>query len=132
MVTHMSFIRYLFGGRSARSVALSLYKRGLKCTKKNDPQGAMESFTAAIDSPGAPDDLRAMALYNRALLLAALDKYSAAVADLNAVLAMTDALREIKLAARRRLDRMLHQRSVLNSLSGQSKIIKGCNSNAAG
>ena len=80
--------------------ALSLYKRGLRCIKKQDQHGAMEGFTAAIESPGAPDDLRAMALYNRALLFAALDKVSEAVDDLNAILTMADPLREIKLAAR--------------------------------
>lgn len=127
----MGVIQWLFGGRSARSVALSRYKRGLRCIKKNDPHGAMENFTAAIDAPDAPDDLRAMALYNRALLFAALDEYSAAVDDLNAVLAMADPVREIKLAARRRLDRMQHQRSVSSSLPGQSKKAPSCKSNAA-
>ena len=56
----MSLIKWLFGGRSARSAALSLYKHRLRCTKKQDQHGAMEGFTAAIKSPGAPDDLRAM------------------------------------------------------------------------
>lgn len=126
----MSLIKWLFGGRSARSAALSLYKRGLKCTKKNDQRGAMENFTATVESPDAPEDLRAMALYNRALLFAALDKFSEAVDDLDAVLAMADSLREIKLAARRRLDRMRHQRSVSSSLTGQSRKIKGFKSSA--
>jgi hypothetical protein len=124
----MSLIKWLFSGRSARSVALSLYKSGLKCTKKNDPQGAMKNFTAAVESPGAPEDLRAMALYNRALLFAALDKFSDAVGDLNAVLAMADPLREIKLAARRRLDRMRHQQSMSSTPSGQTRILKGSKS----
>jgi hypothetical protein len=121
----MSLVQWLFRSRSARSVALSLYKSGLKCTKKNDPQGAMTNFTAAVESPGAPDDLRAMALYNRALLFTAADNFSAAVDDLNAVLAMQDPLREIKLAARRRLDRMQHQRTVAGNLAAHSQKIQG-------
>jgi hypothetical protein len=128
----MSLIKWLFGGRSARSAALSLYKRGLRCTKKQDQHGAMEGFTAAIESPGAPDDLRAMALYNRALLFAALDKVSEAVDDLNAILTMADPLREIKLAARRRLDRMQHQRDVAGSSTVHLRKAKGLESRAAG
>jgi hypothetical protein len=128
----MSLVKWLFSGRSRRSIALSLYKRGLRCIKKHDQHGAMGGFTAAIESPGAPDDLRAMALYNRALLFAALDKFSEAVDDLNAILAMADPLREIKLAARRRLDRMRHQRSVASSSTGNLRKSKGLESSAAG
>jgi hypothetical protein len=71
-----------------------------------------------------------MALYNRALLFTAADNFSAAVDDLNAVLAMQDPLREIKLAARRRLDRMQHQRTVAGTLA-QSQKSKGVESSAA-
>jgi hypothetical protein len=92
----------------------------------------MEGFTAAIESPGAPDDLRAMALYNRALLFAALDKFSEAVDDLNNILVMADPLRDIKLAARRRLDRMRHQRSVASSSTGYLRKSKGLEPSAAG
>jgi hypothetical protein len=106
----MSLFQWLFHGRSARTLALSFYKRGLTRTKNHDRPGAMEDFTAAIESPGAPDDLRAMALYNRALLLAA-NNAPEAIVDLDAILAMAAPLREIKLAARRRLDRMHHQHS---------------------
>jgi hypothetical protein len=128
----MKLIKWLFGNRSARSVALSLYKRGLKCITKHDQSGALDDFTAAIESPGAPDDLRAMALYNRALLFAALDKFSEAVDDLNAILTMAEPLREIKLAARRRLDRMRHQRSVADSSTSHLRKSKGLKSIAAG
>jgi hypothetical protein len=127
----MSLVQWLFRGRSARSDALSLCKRGITRTKKHDQKGAMQDFTAAINSPGAPDDLRAMALYNRALLFTAGDNYSAAVDDLTAVLAMADPLREIKLAARRRLDRMQHRRSVVGSLAAQSLKPKDFESSAA-
>jgi hypothetical protein len=127
----MNLFRWLFGGRSARSVALAFYKRGLRCTKKHDQHGAMECFTAAVESPGAPNDVRAMALYNRALLFTADDDFSAAVDDLNAVLAMPDPLRDIKLAVRRRLDRMQHQRSVAGSIAAHASKPRGLEPNVA-
>jgi hypothetical protein len=127
----MNLFHWLFGGRSARSVALVFYKRGLRCTKKHDQHGAMEGFTAAIESPGAPNDVRAMALYNRALLFTAADNFSAAVDDLNAVLAMPDPLRDIKLAVRRRLDRMQHQRSAAESIAAHAPKPKGLEPNVA-
>jgi hypothetical protein len=127
----MSLIHWLFRRRSARSIALSLCKRGIKRTKTHDQTGAMKDFTGAIESPGAPDDLRAMALYNRALLFAAADNASAAVDDLNAVLAMPDSLREIKLAVRRRLDRMQHQHTVGVNTAAESRKTKGFESSAA-
>ena len=47
-----------------------------------------------------------MALYNRALLFAAAGNTDRALADLNAVMDMPISLPDIKLAARRRLDRL--------------------------
>lgn len=105
----MNWLKWLFGGRSVRSAMLSLYKRGLARAEKHDPDGAMEAYTAAIDLPDAPDDVKAMALYNRALLFAAAGESAKAVADLNAVLSLPTVLREVKTAARRRLDRMQRQ-----------------------
>jgi hypothetical protein len=104
-----------FGWRgSARSLVMSSYKRGLSRTKRHDPQGAMEDFTAAIEAPDAPADVKAMALYNRALLFAAARDISRANDDLKAVLVMEAALPEIKLAAKRRLERM-RNRPILNA-----------------
>ena len=128
----MRLLQWLFRNRSARSLALSFYKRGLARTKKHDHQGAMQDFTDAIESPSAPDDVRAMALYNRALLFAAANNFSAAVVDLTAVLAMAAPLREIKQAARRRLDRMQYQRSLAGGSISQSGKANGLESNAAG
>ncbi|MEX2316076.1 MAG: hypothetical protein WD669_02920 [Pirellulales bacterium] len=96
-----------FGWRvSVRSLVMSSYKRGLARTKGRDPQGAMDDFTAAIEARDAPADVKAMALYNRALLFAAVHDIAKANDDLQAVLAMAAPLPEIKLAAKRRLERM--------------------------
>jgi hypothetical protein len=105
----MNIFRWLVGGRSVRKVALSLYKQGLAKAKLNDLEGAMQSYTAAIEVPDAPEDVRAMALCNRALMFGNFGKTANAAADLNAVLAMTGTLRTIKAAARHRLTRMHRQ-----------------------
>ena len=88
---------------------LSLYKKGMACAEKNDSQGAMSAYTAAIERPDATEDVKAMALYNRALLFAADGNTGRALADLNAVMDMPIALPDVKLAARRRLDRLKHR-----------------------
>ena len=105
----MNPFHWLFGGRSVRSSVLSMYKRGLAKAEKHDRQGALEAYTAAIELQDAPEDVRAMALYNRALVFAAAGETTKAVADLQALLAIPVPLREIKSAARRRLDRMHRQ-----------------------
>jgi hypothetical protein len=85
---------------------MSLYKLGLARTEKKDSTGAMSAYTSAIELPEAPEDVKAMALYNRALLFAAAGKADQALADLEAVMAMPVPLHDVKLAARRRLERL--------------------------
>jgi hypothetical protein len=108
----MSFLSWLSSRRSVRVVALSHYKRGLAHTKRHDVPGALAEFSAAIDEPNSPIDVKAMALYNRALLFAAAEDQSKAVADLQAVLAATAPLPDIKRAAKRRLERIENRRDV--------------------
>jgi hypothetical protein len=102
----MNIFKWFIGRSSVRSAAMSLYKRGLARVERGDPKGALDAFTSAIGMPDAPDDVKAMALYNRALLLTGMGDTANALADLNAVMTMPAALRSIKLAAKRRLDRM--------------------------
>ncbi len=108
----MNLYRWLVGPRSVRDVALAFYKQGLVKCAEHDAEGAISAYTAAIEVPKVPDDLRAMALYNRALLFTNVGKAASAIADLNAVLAMTGPVRGIKAAVRRRLTRMQHQHDV--------------------
>jgi hypothetical protein len=91
---------------SIRSAGLALYKRGLARANQHDGKNAMECYTAAIEMVDIPDDVRAMALYNRALLHASNKDFSKAELDLNAVLAVPAALQKIKSAARQKLDRI--------------------------
>jgi hypothetical protein len=102
------FTRWLWP-RSIRSEMLSLYRKGMACAEKHDSQGAMSAYTAAIEHVEASEDVKAMALYNRALLFAAEGKTDQALADLTAVMDMPVPLHEIKLAARRRLERLKHR-----------------------
>jgi tetratricopeptide (TPR) repeat protein len=105
----MSLFTRWFWPRSARSEMLSLYRKGMACAEKQDSQGAMSAYTMAIQHAEASDDVKAMALYNRALLFAAEGNTDQALADLQAVMDMPIPLREIKLAARRRLERLRHR-----------------------
>jgi tetratricopeptide (TPR) repeat protein len=95
--------------RSARSEVLSLYKEGLTRAEKQDSEGAMIAYTSAIDRAGAPNDIRAMALYNRALLFAAAGNTKLALADLREVIELPILQRDVKVAARRRIDRLQHR-----------------------
>ncbi len=74
--------------------------------RNHDPNGAIDDYTLAIDMPNALPNVKAMALYNRALVYAAAGDRPKAIADLNVVLAMTEQLTEIKTEARRKLVRM--------------------------
>jgi hypothetical protein len=105
----VNLFRRWFWPRSTRNEALSLYKLGMARTEKKDPTGAMYAYTSAIELPGAPDDVKGMALYNRALLFAAAGKTGKALADLEAVMEMPVPLHDVKLAARRRLERLQHR-----------------------
>jgi tetratricopeptide (TPR) repeat protein len=102
----MNFFKRWLWPHSARTDATLLYKTGLTCGERKDFAGAMNAYTAAIDLRDAPDDVRAMALYNRALILAADGAIDQAIADLQIVMEMPVPLQAIKLAARRRLERL--------------------------
>jgi hypothetical protein len=102
----MNFFKWLTRTNTVHDLVLSLYKRGLASAINHDQKGARDAFTAAIDMRDAPADLRAMALYNRALLYAAAKDIPKAVQDLNAVLAMAAPPPRVKSAASQKLDRM--------------------------
>lgn len=92
--------------RSPRSDAVSLYKAGLAYGEKKNLKGAVAAYSSAIDQLDAPEDVKAMALYNRALIFATDGKVDKAVADLRAIMEMPIPLPGVKLAARRRLERL--------------------------
>ena len=79
--------------------------------KKRDHQGAIDDYTRAIGIPEAPADVKAMALYNRALVFAAARQQPQATEDLDTILATQGALPIVKTEARRLLVRMQRRSS---------------------
>lgn len=73
---------------------------------KRDHQGAIDDYTMTIGLPDAPADVKAMALYNRALVFAAAREDPRAMEDIDAVLAMQRAPTNVKTEARRMLVRI--------------------------
>lgn len=110
----MSILDWLTNCFSGRGKALSLYKRGMAKAKKHDNRGAIEDYTTIIGMPCAPADLLAMVLYNRALAYVAAGDDQKGAADLDVVLAMNDALVNIKTMARQKLARMQSRTSKSN------------------
>lgn len=102
----MKIFDWLKGQFSKRSKATVAYKLGMKKAQLHDHEGALQQYTTAIAMPGAPPDILAMALYNRALVLATQGDAASATRDLNSILAMKQDLTQIKMEARRKLVRM--------------------------
>lgn len=96
---------------STRGKALSLYRRGMAKAEKHDHRGALEAYDAAIKTAGSPADVRAMALYNRALVFAAIGENGKATEDLEFVLAMEESFINIKTMAKQKLARMVDRAS---------------------
>ena len=90
---------------SKRGKALSLYRRGMAKAKKQDQRGAIDDYTAVIDMPDAPANVKAMVLYNRALAYMASGDFGKGGDDLDAVLAMDEAPANVKRSARQKLVR---------------------------
>jgi hypothetical protein len=86
--------------------AVSRYKRGMAKTKKRDHQGAIVDYTTTIEMPETPADLKAMALYYRAVVHVAAGDDLKGVGDLDAILAMEGPLVNVKTMARQKLARM--------------------------
>ena len=102
----MRIFAWLKSRSSDRGKGLWLYKQGMAKAKKRDHKGAIDDYTATIDMQDIPPDVKAMALYNRAVVHSAVGSNPMAVDDLNAVLAMAEPLDNVKTAARQKLTRM--------------------------
>ncbi len=102
----MGLISNLFGSLSARGKAMALYKRGMQRATDRDLEGAIEDYTAVAELKKAPPDVIAMALLNRALAYSRLQADAKATADLDRVIAMPGATRQVVDAAHEKLHRM--------------------------
>jgi hypothetical protein len=79
--------------------------------KRQEHAGAIDDYTATINMPHVPPDVKAMALFNRALILSAEGNHALARDDLNVVLTLTDTPPEVRTEARRKLVRMERESS---------------------
>ncbi len=73
---------------------------------KRDYDGAIADYSAAIRAPDIPTDVKAMALYNRALAYSAIHEDAKAAEDLSAMLAMPGLSKRIKKEASQRQERI--------------------------
>lgn len=78
-------------------------------------EAAITDYTAVIDMAGVRADVRAMALYNRALVRHTMAREADAIDDLRCVLEMGDVADNIKTEARRKLVRMERTSNRLDS-----------------
>lgn len=108
----MNIADWLSGILSTRGKSMAAYKRGMKKAKKGDSSGAIDDYTLAINAAETSPDVRAMALYNRALMHSGSGNDTEAASDLHIILDMKQDLPRIKTEARRRLVRIGKRRSV--------------------
>ena len=91
---------------SRREKALSLYRSGMAKVNNRDYRGAIADYSAAIQAPHIPTDVKAMALYNRSLAYSMLQEDDKSAEDLRAVLEMPGLPRRIKIEAQERRERV--------------------------
>jgi tetratricopeptide (TPR) repeat protein len=102
----MGLLRWMAGLASRRGRAMALYRSGMAKARKRDYRGAIADYTAAIDSPNVPIDVKGMATYNRALAYAAIDANQKAADDLAAMLEMPGLPGNVITEARQRRERI--------------------------
>jgi hypothetical protein len=73
---------------------------------KHDYEGAIADYSAAVQVSDIPTDVKAMALYNRALSYSAIHKDARAAEDLAAMLEMPGLPANIKNRAQQRRERI--------------------------
>jgi hypothetical protein len=107
----MALLKSLLRLFSSGGKASALYERAMAKAKADDWTGAIQDYTAVIDSDKTPSDVKAMAHFNRALAYAHEGLENAAHGDLKAALAIPDAPANIRSAAKEKLNRWEKRRS---------------------
>ena len=102
----MGVINWFSGLLSSRAKAIGKYRRGMAMANKHDYQAAISEYTAAINAPNCPADVKGMATYNRALAYAAINQNEKAAVDLAAMLDMPGLPESVKAQARQRRERL--------------------------
>jgi hypothetical protein len=80
--------------------------RGIDLAQAKKPQEAIPLYDELINNPGTDADVRARALFNRALAHSALKRDAQAIVDLQAVMAIPRLPENIREAARSQLSRV--------------------------
>jgi hypothetical protein len=102
----MGLISWISSVLTRRGKALSLYRDGMTKAQQHDYRGAIADYSAAIESPSVPADIKGMAIYNRALAYAALNEDEKAAADLATMLKMPGLPENLTTQARQRRERI--------------------------
>ena len=102
----MNLMSKLFGSLTTRGRALAAYKRGMDKAGQRDLEGAISDYTVVVDMKGAPEDVIAMALLNRALAYSRAHQDDKAGEDLDRVIRMPGASKKVIHAAHEKLRRM--------------------------
>lgn len=107
----MNFVKWWTDRFTIRGKALANVRKGIACAKSHDTENAVKHYTETIHSGDTPSDVKASALFNRALVYASTGKEPKAKEDLNLILAMKDELTDLKSSARQRLVRLQRKTS---------------------
>ncbi len=102
----MNFFKRITNRFSARGRALAQVEQGMVCVNKSESDNAIKHYSEVVDSSESPRDVKAMALFNRALVYTAIGKERQATEDLKAVLSMPETITKIKKSASDKLVRM--------------------------
>jgi len=84
---------------------MSRYRRGIEKARHHDQQGAIDDYSATIEMPDAPPDVKAMAFYNRGLARLSQDDPQA-IDDLHHVLEIPQTPSSVRTEAKRKLLRI--------------------------
>jgi len=95
----------ILGCFSTRQKSLAIFKRGIAQARRQQHHAAIQNYTTTIGIADVPEDVKAMALYNRALAYVSVDDERGAE-DLDVLLGMPGAPAHIKTEAIRKLARM--------------------------
>jgi len=102
----MSFTRWVKSWFSKRGKTLAMYRSGMAKASQRDYDGAIAAYSAAINDPHIPSDVKGMAVYNRALAYSAIHEDAKAAEDLAALLELPGLPENIKTAAQQRRERI--------------------------
>ncbi len=102
----MGILTWLKGRFSRRAKHIALYRHGMLKAKKGDFVGAVSDYTTVLNIEGLSNDVRGMALYNRALAYSSMHENEKAAEDLALASSIPDLPENIRLAARQRQERI--------------------------